>query len=43
VPRQRSVEDLSKEELRQLLVDKNRKSREARIEAYRRSGRVVPV
>jgi sortase A len=43
VPRQRSVEDLSKEELRQLLVEKNRKSREARIEAYRRSGRVVPV
>jgi sortase A len=43
VPRQRSVEDLSKEELRQLLVDKNRKSREARIEAYRRSGRVIPV
>jgi sortase A len=43
VPRQRSVEDLSKDELRQLLVEKNHKSREARIEAYRRNGRVIPV
>lgn len=43
MPRQRSVEDLSKDELRQLLVEKNRKSRDARIEAYRRSGRVIPV
>ena len=43
MPRQRSVEDLSTEELRQLLVEKNRKNREARIDAYRRSGRVIPV
>ena len=43
MPRQRSVEDLSTEELRQLLVEKNRKNREARIDAYRRSGRVVAV
>jgi sortase A len=43
VPRQRSLEDLSTEELRQLLVEKNRKNREARIDAYRRSGRVIPV
>jgi sortase A len=43
VPRQRSVEDLSTDELRQLLVEKNRKNREARIDAYRRSGRVIPV
>ena len=43
MPRQRSVEDLSTDELRQLLVEKNRKNREARIDAYRRRGRVIPV
>ena len=43
MPRQRSPEELSTEELRHLLVEKNRKNREARIEAYRRSGRIVPV
>jgi len=43
VPRQRSVEDLSTDELRRLLVEKNRKNREARIDAYRRSGRIIPV
>jgi len=43
VPRQRSVEDLSKEELRHLLIEKSQKDREARIDAYRRSGRVIPV
>ena len=43
MPRQRSVEDLSAEELRHLLVEKSRKDREARIDAYRRSGRVIPV
>jgi len=37
MPRQRSPEELSTEELRHLLVEKNRKNREARIEAYRRS------
>lgn len=43
MPRQRSAEDLTKDELRQLLVEKNRKGREARIDAYRRNGRVIPV
>ena len=43
MPRQRSTKDLSVDELRQLLVEKNRKNREARIDAYRRSGRVIPV
>lgn len=43
MPRQRSVEDLSTDELRRLLVEKNRKNREARIDAYRRSGRILPV
>jgi sortase A len=41
--RQRSIEDLSKEELRHLLIEKSQKDREARIEAYRRSGRVIQV
>jgi sortase A len=43
VPRQRSLDDLSKEELRQLLVEKSRKDRDARIDAYKRSGRVIPI
>lgn len=43
MPRQRSIKDLSTDELRQLLVEKNSKNREARIDAYRRSGRVIPV
>jgi sortase A len=43
VPRQRSLDDLSKDEIRQLLVEKSRKDREARIDAYKRSGRVIPV
>ena len=43
MPRQRSVEDLSKEELRHLLIEKSQKDREARIDAYRRSGRVIQV
>lgn len=43
MPRQRSLDDLSKEELRQLLVEKSRKDRDARIDAYKRSGRVIPI
>ncbi len=43
MPRQRSIEDLSKEELRHLLIEKSQKDREARIDAYRRSGRVIQV
>jgi len=39
--RRRSVEDLSADELRRLLVDKRRADREIRLERYRRSGRVV--
>ncbi len=43
MPRKRSVEDLSTEELRHLLIEKSQKDRDARIEAYRRSGRVIEV
>jgi len=43
VPRKRSVEDLSADELRQLLMEKRRAEREARIDAYRRTGRVIHV
>ena len=43
MPRQRSLDDLSKEEIRQLLVEKSRKDRETRIDAYKRSGRVIPI
>lgn len=43
MPRQRSIEDLSKEELRHLLIEKSQKDREARIDAYRRNGRVIPT
>ena len=38
-----SPEDLSAEELRQLLVEKRRASRQDRLERYRRTGRVVLV
>jgi sortase A len=41
VSRQRSPDELSTEELRQLLVEKSRKDREARIDAYKRNGRVI--
>lgn len=43
MPRQRSLEDLSSDELRQLLVEKRRAEREARLTAYRKSGRVIRV
>ena len=36
-------EDLTVEELRRLLVEKRRASREERLERYRRTGRVVLV
>ena len=39
----RSPEDLSAEELRRLLVEKRRASRQKRLERYRRTGRVVLV
>ena len=38
-----SPEDLSAEELRRLLVEKRRASRQERLERYRRTGRVVLV
>ena len=38
-----SPEDLSAEELRRLLVEKRRASRQDRLERYRRTGRVVLV
>lgn len=43
MPKKRAIEDLSKEDVRNLLIEKSQKDREARIEAYRRSGRVIDV
>jgi len=43
VPRKRSIEDYTANELRQLLMEKRRAEREARLEAFRRSGRVIEV
>jgi sortase A len=39
----RSVEDLSVDELRRLLVEKRRAARQGRLDRYRRTGRVVTV
>ncbi|NMC77797.1 MAG: hypothetical protein GYA59_00430, partial [Chloroflexi bacterium] len=41
--RKRSVEDLSAEELRHLLIEKRRAERQARLEHFRRTGRVIAV
>ncbi len=41
--RPRSPEDLSVEELRHLLIEKRRAERQARLEYFRRSGRVIPL
>lgn len=41
--RQRAIEDYSARELRQLLMEKHRAQREARLEAYRKAGRVIQV
>lgn len=41
--RLRSPEDLSVEELRRLLIEKRRAERQARLERFRRSGRVIPL
>lgn len=43
MPRQRSIEDLTSDELRQLLVEKRRAEREARLESFRKTGRVVQI
>jgi sortase A len=43
MPRQRSLEDLSVDQLRQLLIEKRRAERQKRMDAFRRSGRVILV
>ena len=43
VPKWKAPEDLTEEELRWLLVEKRRMSRQQRLENYRRSGRLVVV
>ncbi len=43
MPRQRSIEDYSTDELRQLLTERRRAERDARLEAYRKTGRVIRV
>jgi len=43
MPRQRSIEDLTSDELRQLLVEKRRAERDARLESFRKTGRVIKV
>ena len=43
MPKQKSPQDLSVDELRWLLVEKRRAARHARLERYRRSGRVVTL
>jgi len=41
--RLRSIEDLTSDELRQLLIEKRRAEREARLESFRKTGRVIQV
>ena len=43
MPRQRSIEDYTSDELRQLLIEKRRAEREARLESFRQTGRVIQV
>lgn len=43
MPKKQSLEDLSADELRWLLVEKRRSARQGRIERYRRTGRVVQL
>jgi len=43
VARNRSLEDLTVDELRQLLIEKRRSERHKRLEHYRRTGRVIMV
>ncbi len=43
VARNRSIDDLSVDELRQLLIEKRRSERHKRLEHYRRTGRVIMV
>lgn len=43
MPRIRSLDDLTVDELRQLLVEKRRAERQKRLEHFRRTGRVIAV
>ena len=43
MPRRKNTEDLTIDELRQLLVEKRRKSRQEHLERFRRTGRVVTL
>jgi len=43
VPKNKSPEDLSVEELRRLLVEKRRTSRQGRLEHFRKTGRIVTL
>lgn len=43
MPKSRSVDKLSVDELRQLLIEKRRAERDSRLERFRRSGRVIAV
>jgi len=43
VPRKKNPEDLSVEELRRLLVEKRRSSRQDRLEHFRKTGRIVTL
>jgi sortase A len=43
MPRTKSPEDLTVDELRQLLVEKRRKTRQEHLERFRRTGRVVTL
>jgi len=43
VARNRSIDDLTVDELRQLLIEKRRSERHKRLEHYRRTGRVIMV
>lgn len=43
MPRKRTVEDLTEDDLRALLMEKRRVARQSRIESFRRSGRVIQL
>lgn len=43
MPRRKAPEDLSTDELRQLLIEKRRGARQERLEHFRRTGRVIAV
>ena len=43
MPKRKAPEDLSVEELRRLLIEKRRGARRARLEHFKRTGRVVDV